>query len=424
MAHLLVTAMPFAGHVRPMTAVAAALLARGHRVTAYTGDRHVEAFDRLGCETLVWRDALDFDEHRLAEAFPGVAPPGPLGTLANLGELFIGTAPGQVGDIRAAHERTPFDALVGDVMAVGTGLAAEVLGLPWASVSLMPLTMRSRDLPPPGLAMQPARTWLGRARDRMLRAVVRNASGPLDRSLRAARAELGLGPGRPFDEALYSPKLVLATGSPSLEYDPGDLPASVRFVGWLEPRTGPLAPPPLWAETLADEPRQVVFVTQGTVDTDPSALLLPTIEALAHVPVRVIGTTAGHSIEREVPANARLVDFVPYSAVVPHTDVGVTNGGWGGVLEMLACGVPLVVAGGSADKPEVAARVAWSGAGIDLRTGRPRPPRVLAAVRKVLREPRYRTRARQIADELSALGGASRAAELVECLLVPTPPCD
>ena len=51
--------MPFAGHVRPMTAVAAALLARGHRVTAYTGDRHVEAFDRLGAGFAISARDLD-----------------------------------------------------------------------------------------------------------------------------------------------------------------------------------------------------------------------------------------------------------------------------------------------------------------------------------------------------------------------------
>jgi UDP:flavonoid glycosyltransferase YjiC (YdhE family) len=47
-------------------------------------------------------------------------------------------------------------------------------------------------------------------------------------------------------------------------------------------------------------------------------------------------------------------------------------------------GVPLVVAGDTEDKPEVAARVAWSGVGITLRTGRPRPDRLRAAVRRRL----------------------------------------
>jgi UDP:flavonoid glycosyltransferase YjiC (YdhE family) len=49
-------------------------------------------------------------------------------------------------------------------------------------------------------------------------------------------------------------------------------------------------------------------------------------------------------------------------------------------------GVPLVVAGDTEDKAFVAARVAWTGAGISLRTSRPRPEEVRYAVREVLND--------------------------------------
>ena len=140
--------MPFAGHVRPMAAVAAALLARGHRVTAYTGAKHADAFRRLGCDVLAWRAAPDFDDADLARTFPATGRPGVRGMIANVRDVFIGTARGQVDDIRAAHAATPFDAIVGDVLAVGAGLCAELLQLPWATVSLVPLSMPSRDLRP------------------------------------------------------------------------------------------------------------------------------------------------------------------------------------------------------------------------------------------------------------------------------------
>ena len=62
----------------------------------------------------------------------------------------------------------------------------------------------------------------------------------------------------------------------------------------------------------------------------------------------------------------------------------------------LSAGVPLVVAGNTEDKPEVAARVAWSGAGVNLRTGTPTPGVVRTAVREVLNDARYLQRARPI----------------------------
>lgn len=415
--HLLVTAMPFAAHARPMTAVAGALLDRGHRVTAYTGAGYADAFDELGCEVVLWQDARDFDEHSISDTFPAAGIPGRLGMLANLRDLFIGTAPGQVEDIVSAHERTPFDAIVGDVLAVGSGLAAEVLELPWATVSLVPLSLRGQDLPPNGLALQPGQTWVGRARDAVLRAMT-SSKEPIERAYQAARKACGLGPGRPFDKAIYADALVLATGSRRLELPRSDLPASVEFVGNLEPRGRPMGPLPLWAETLVDEPRPVVLVTQGTFDTDPENLLQPALDGLATDHVRIIGTTAGRDVGDRVPPNARLIDFIAFAPILPHVRVGVTNGGWGGVLEMLAHGVPLVVAGGTFDKPEVAARVARSGAGIDLHTGRPRPIRLRNAVRQVIREPSFREHALEIAEEFRQLGGAARAAASIERVLL------
>ena len=77
----------------------------------------------------------------------------------------------------------------------------------------------------------------------------------------------------------------------------------------------------------------------------------------------------------------RLERFIPHDLLLPHVDVMVTNGGYSGVRQALANGVPLMVAGDNEDKPEVAARVHWSGAGINLRTGRPSVGMVAEAAR-------------------------------------------
>jgi UDP:flavonoid glycosyltransferase YjiC (YdhE family) len=81
----------------------------------------------------------------------------------------------------------------------------------------------------------------------------------------------------------------------------------------------------------------------------------------------------------------------------------VTNGGFGGVQRALAAGVPLVVAGATEEKPEVAARVQWAGCGVNLHTGSPRPDKVLGAVRQVLRDPSYRAASEVLRDEIRAL---------------------
>jgi hypothetical protein len=69
-----------------------------------------------------------------------------------------------------------------------------------------------------------------------------------------------------------------------------------------------------------------------------------------------------------LPANVRFAAFLDYSRLMPRVDVFVTNG-YGSLHAALAHGVPIVVAGDTEDKAENAARVPWSGAGINLRTG-------------------------------------------------------
>ncbi|GAB3796316.1 hypothetical protein GCM10027605_04040 [Micromonospora zhanjiangensis] len=120
-----------------------------------------------------------------------------------------------------------------------------------------------------------------------------------------------------------------------------------------------------------------------------------------------------------MPENVRAAAFLPHDLLLPLVDVMVTNGGWGGVLAAVEHGVPLVVAGGSLDKPEVARRVARAGVGLDLRTGEPGRRRIRRAVATVLDGPEFRRRARALAAELAAAGGIPAAADLVEGLLTP-----
>jgi UDP:flavonoid glycosyltransferase YjiC (YdhE family) len=82
----------------------------------------------------------------------------------------------------------------------------------------------------------------------------------------------------------------------------------------------------------------------------------------------------------------------------------VTNGGFGAVQQALAFGVPMVVAGSTEDKPEVAARVSWAGAGVNLRSGAPGPSRVRRAVRRVMGRPTYRREAARLQDQIAGLG--------------------
>ena len=421
MARILVASLPFAGHVVALSAVAAELVRRGHDVVAYTGAKHQHPFADAGATWLPWAEATDFDDADLAATFPKVGDgKGLRGGRANMEYVLMGTAVGQVNDILAA---APYDLIVADQLAFGAGVAALATGIPWATVDVTPLSLISRDLPAPAMPWLPATGRLGRARDAVARALVQAVGRvALDPQLNKLRAQFGVGPvppGRLLDST-YSTELVLAQGVPGLDYPRGDLPPYVHFVGRLAspPRAGAAVElPPWWPELAAA--RAVVHVTQGTVDTGPDDLLKPAIAALADQEVLVVCTTGGvdPAALGPLPANVRTAVFVPHDLLLPEVDVMVTNGGWGGVLAAIQAGVPLVVGGGSLDKPEVARRVGWSGAGINLRTGAPKPARIAHAVREVMSQPRFRSRAEELGGALSAAGGAHKAGDLLDRLL-------
>jgi UDP:flavonoid glycosyltransferase YjiC (YdhE family) len=77
-------------------------------------------------------------------------------------------------------------------------------------------------------------------------------------------------------------------------------------------------------------------------------------------------------------------------------------------------GVPLVVAGNTEDKPEVAARVEHFGAGINLRTGTPSPSAIRRAVRDVLADDGYRRAASRLKQAYGLRDGVSEIAALVD----------
>jgi UDP:flavonoid glycosyltransferase YjiC (YdhE family) len=414
--NVIITVVPMAGHVGPVTGLVAELVSRGHRVRVYTGARYRQRFTDLGANVVPWSAARDFDEDDLGATFPLARHRGPLTALTLVRDGFIGTAPGQVQDLRHELEREPADVLVADSMSFGGVLAGEVLNLPWALLNVLPFNQSFDSAAAPPFQVRPAHGILGRQRDQLLWLGYRVLTSPFNRAYNRARAEVGLPRDRrPYGSVLSSKWLVLATGCPSLDVPRPDLPAQVHFVGRLDPSGSDLPAASVDAST-----RPLVVVTQGTHDVHPAELIEPTLVGLADLEVEVIATSGRRGrTEAGVapPANARVVDLIDFASVLPRTAVFVTNAGWGGVLASLAAGVPIVAAAGAAaDKPEIAARIARSGVGINLGKGRTTPKAVADAVREVLADPQYRERARRIGTELDQLGGASTAVDLLERL--------
>ncbi len=411
--NFLVATVPLTGHVNPMLLVVRALVARGHTVTWYAATKFAPAIVAVGARHVAMSPAIDWDDARPLGALAGKS--GIARVKAQLVAMFVEPALQQLADLERVADHS--DAIVADQAHLGAALFAEKHRRPWVGLGISALVVPSADVAPFGPGWRPARGVLGRLRVRLLRALVAAMFGGVTRAWRRVRVAAGLSAGRGSYFDVLSPDLFVQPTIEAFEYPRRDLPAQIRFVGPLLPPAGAAELPAWWPEVLAArrEGVPIVLVTQGTLATDPAELVAPALRALADERVLVIATTPRQL--DTVPANARVAPFVPYAALLPHVAAMVTNGGYGGVQMALGAGVPLVVAGGSEEKPEIAARVAWCGAGIDLRTGRPSPAQVRRAVRAVLDTDRYRTRARALAAEIAATDAPNTAADAIEHLV-------
>ena len=423
MPEILIASLSPAGHFGPLLSVAQGLVDRGDRVTVLTSAGHAASIRAIGAIPAAVPDEADVDSARLDAQWPGRADTSGIKRINfDIVNFFLQPMPYQTRTLASLFAQTRYDAVITD--AGFFGILPFLLGAPAARPPVLtytptPLSLSSRDTAPFGLGIGPSSSPLGRLRNRALTAMSQRVL--LRETQKAANRQLDQLNSRRLpmfvlDSGVLADRVIVPS-VPELDYPRSDLPAHVRYVGAVHPRPSQGFSLPWWWSEL-DGRRPVVHVTQGTIDNaDLSRLLEPTIKALAGEDVVVVATTGGRDVSQigvALPANTHVAEYIPHDVLLPKVDVMVTNGGFGAVQRALASGVPLVVAGNTEDKPEVAARVAWADAGINLKTGTPSVGAVRSAVRTVLNDDRYRRRARGLEVAFARRDGVAEIAALVD----------
>jgi hypothetical protein len=172
--------------------------------------------------------------------------------------------------------------------------------------------------------------------------------------------------------------------------DPGDGSASPAMTAWLA--GGPGADP-------------LVYLTMGTVDRDRSAMRTA-LEFVASRRVRVLATV-GQSGDPAVlgrqPDHVRVERYVPQSLVLPHCAVVISHAGSGTFLATLVAAVPQLCLPQAADQFINAAGCQRSGAGLVLEPHEGSRTAIDEALSRLLAEPSFGDRARELAAEIAAM---------------------
>ncbi len=402
------------GHAFPMIALGRALRVRGHDVTLQTWRRwqsHVEA------EGMAFAAAPEYD------VFP-IGGPEPLAFYEAVVHATRDTEP-------LVRELRP-DVVVADILTLAPALAAELAGVPKATLIPHVYPENEPEAPIYSLGARLPRTKAGRG-------LWRWAQGPIKRGvelgrieLNEARARLGL-PALDYGHGGTSRELALVATFPQLEY-PRVWPPWAHVVGPLmwEPPYGDVELPGDGSSGKPDDdgpragagpgadPRRdpLVLIAPSTAQDPEHELLKAALKGLADAPVKVLATWNRRLPPRPlpVPRNAKIVEWISYSKTMPNCDAVVCHAGHGTLVRALASGCAVVACPHTGDMNENAARLDWAGAGVRLprRFVSPRPLRL--AVERALGEPSIRARARELGAWAERHDAGALAAGLVERL--------
>jgi MGT family glycosyltransferase len=419
---IIIASIPAHGHITPMLAVAERFVERGDDVRIVTGSRYADKVAATGATFVPLPAEADFDDQQILASFPERAKlKGVRAAAFDIENVFARPAKAQYETLMTALAAQPADVVLAEPVFLG---ATFMLGHHRSTrpavvmCSVIPLPIDSRDTGPFGMGLQPARL-LNRQRNAALAALNRRVMRRAYQLITDLHREVHGAdmPGTMTDWGRRADAIVQFS-VPSFEYPRSDEPANLHYIGPLS-ATGFETPRPKWWGDL-DGTRPIIHVTQGTVaNFDYSQAIAPTLRALADEDVLVVVATGGLPLDTlpPLPPNVRAATYLPYDELLPRTSVYVTNGGYGGVQYALRYGVPIVATGGKEDKPEVGARVAWSGAGRRIRTERPSPRALRRAILAVLNQAHYRQASQRVAADMAAASGFAGLADVVDQLV-------
>jgi UDP:flavonoid glycosyltransferase YjiC (YdhE family) len=303
------------------------------------------------------------------------------------------------------------DVVVADILTLAPALAAELEGVPWATLIPHVDPRGEPGFPPYSIGARRPRTALGRRWWSLFDPLSARGLELGRAELNETRARLGLAPLEHVHGGI-SRQLALVATFPQLEYPRREALPDTHVVGPLqwEPPFGDVQLPP-GADPL-------VLVAPSTAQDRDGRMLRAALAGLAGLPVRVLASTnrRGEAHGFDVPPNARLVDWVSYSRTMPRCDLVVCHVGHGTLMRALTAGVPVVACPAAGDMNENAARADWAGVGVRLPRRLVTETGLRLAVQRALATPSLTVRARALADWAATHDPGTRAAELVEAL--------
>ena len=369
MSKIIILIEPADGHFNPFVPIIKCLLARGHNIVCITGTRFKRRVEKMGASYSPLPSQWDPGEQEAYDFFPELKNKTGLAQIKfYLKDIMYDQVPDVLSKLQGVMQEFPADLVLCDTFMVAGNWISELGGPPSVRLSVLPLSLPAKNLPPFGLGLLPGKTLITKLRNRLLNLLFEKVLfKDVQAHVNRIRKKVGL---EAFDKSFFIkgyeiPDLVLHTSTPLFEYSRNTIADNFRFIGPVLIAENTEYTMPDWWPKL-DKSLPVILLSQGTVAKDTDDLVRPAIDALTDEQVNVIIVPVEEGALNELPENMYIAPYIPFGNLLPHIDIMISNGGLGGTQNALAHGIPVIIAGATEDKMEVAARVENSGAGINL----------------------------------------------------------
>lgn len=420
MAHLGIICPPGVSHLNSMTAFGYELKQRGHQVTlvgVYEAQAQTEA---AGLQ--FW--PIGQTEFPLGSTSQALEKLGQLSGVAAVRYTFQLIRNGAAMVLReapAAIRQAGIDALLVDQASPEGGTVADYLGLPFISVCNALLLNREPKVPPPFTDWGYNPAWWAQLRNQATYTAISLIAQPIRQVLEDYRREWKLPPFRSPNDA-FSKLAQISQSPPEFEFPREALANCVHFTG---PFHNPVtrSPVPFPYDRLTGQP--LIYASLGTIQNRAIPIFEKIAEACVGLDAQlVISLGGGADIDALPPLAGQplVVRYAPQLELLKRTALMITHAGMNTAMECLNQGVPMVAIPITNDQPGVAARIAWTGAGEFVPVSGLSVPRLRSAIQQVLTEPTYRQNALRLQAAIQRSGGAKRAADIVEQVVITGKP--
>lgn len=403
--------LPGRGHLYPAIALGRHLKSNGYQVTV---------FNRNIARSIVTASGLDFglieDEYPPCAHYPGLASsiqcpqrligPPTLDTIYRHCLLVL----------RQAHrllQSLDIETLLVDQADLATGSVAELLQIPFATVSFFPPVFLDDESPPFIYQWSPGSGAFEQRRNKRGNALLRRLVAPILDIVNAQRKVWDLP--RIVDlNDVFSRQAVITQMPKALDFPRARQPANLFHTGLFYDGKGrPVLDFPWYR--LNGKP--LIYACMGTVRNGLRWVFETIAAACAGFDAQLVISLGGMALTPEdfgtLPGNPIVVHYAPQMQILERACLTICHGGMNTTLESIHNGVPLIAIPITDDQPGVAARIEWKGVGVALPFRKLTVTRLQQRVNLLLTSAEYRSAVIDLQAECGNFSGLDQALDVL-----------